>query len=233
VKKKMLFGLLVLGLIFCLTSAPAQAQNVNHEGRWGLFAGYAYGTNNINAFDPGIHGYTAAVTYNFNNHIGLEANFSGHNGTSPISFTPATSTANGRNDTLAQDLYTYTFGPKITQRVGNFSLFTHFLVGGVHVHEGFVDKCLLSSGTDSSCFTTFRSNSRGNGFAFKTGAGVDWNHGRWDLRILEVDYIRNEIFVTETCSIDCSNGAPFSNNSAANNFELSTGISFHFGGTGY
>jgi len=233
-KKQVLLGLLVLGLIMCLASAPAYAQ----EGKYSIFAGYAYGTNSIGCgsssgfcfSDPGLHGYTAAFTYNFNKHIGLEANFSGHNGTPTIDSEAATSSNNGYTDTLATDLYTYTFGPKVSMPVGNFSIFTHFLVGGVHVHEVAAERCIQSSGSDvTTCPTTptFLGSARGNGFAFKTGGGVDWNHGRWDVRILEVDYIRNEVFAT---TIGCSSCTPYSVNAGGNNFELSTGISFHFGG---
>lgn len=78
-----------------------------------------------------MNGYSAALALNFNDHIGSEANFSGHKGKSTIISEPATATANGLLVASDQNLYTHAFGPKLFQTVDNFSLFTHFLVGGV------------------------------------------------------------------------------------------------------
>ncbi len=222
-KKQGWFILLVLGLVICITSAPAHAQ----DGKFSLFAGYSYGTNDAyRLIDPALHGYSAGVAYNFNKHIGLEANFSGHNGSPLIDSEPATSTENGYNDFTDQDEYIYTFGPKLSLPVEHFTLFTHFLVGGVHEHVGFTDKCVQSSGSDSTCSTTPSSDSsRGNGFAFKTGGGVDWNHGFWGIRILEVDYIHGDLLLHETCT-GCT---PYNFSSTFNNFELATGVTFNFG----
>ena len=44
----------------------------------------------------------------------------------------------------------------------------------------------------------FATSASGNGFALKTGGGVDWNHGRWGIRILEVDYVHTSTRVSET-----------------------------------
>lgn len=234
-KNRVLLGLLALGLTICLAGAPAQAQN----SKLNVFAGYSYGINNIGcsssgycSSDPGLHGYSVAATYNFNNHIGLEGNFSGHNGTSLTYTEGASSTYDGYADSLEQDLYTYTFGPRVSLPVGNFSLFTHFLVGGVHVHEAFKETCIQSSGSDvGTCPTApyYTDIAHGNGFAFKTGGGVDWNHGRWGIRILEVDYIRNDLVATEPAT--CSSCTTNSSTVSGNNFELATGITFNFGGT--
>jgi hypothetical protein len=223
-KKQAWLILSVLGLVICLAGAPAHAQ----DGRISLFGGYSYGTNNFYSYDPQLNGYGLAVAFNLNKHIGLEANFSGHNGSPVIDSAPASSTENGYNEVLRQDLYTYTFGPKLSLPVGHFTLFTHFLVGGAHIHEGYTEKCIQSSGSDDTCYTPYSTSTRGNGFAFKTGGGVDWNHGHWGIRILEVDYVRAELFTTETCP-DCS--APESYSSSANNFELATGVTFNFGST--
>ncbi len=229
-KKQMVVGLFVCALMGILTTVPARAQD-NQEGKISVFAGYSYGTNNFGCdFDfgcssSGLHGYGAAVAYNFNKNIGLEANFSGHNGSSTVYNQPPTVNSNGEKETVGQDLYTYTFGPKLTLPVGNFALFTHFLVGAAHIHESGMDKCILSTGGETSCFNTDFVNLRGTGMAFRTGGGVDWNHGRWGIRILEVDYIRNQAFVTETCS-GCN--APENFTVGANNFELSTGVKVNF-----
>ena len=241
-KKQVLLGLLVLGLIFCLTSAPAQAQDTS---KFSLFGGYSYMLDNLGTNlacqnsnidwcglgKPGYHGYTAAFVYNLNNHIGLEANFSGHNG-SPVLFSqPTTSSANGEILKGPSDIYTYTFGPKLTQPVGNFALFTHFLVGVMQAHQGLTDMCVLSTGSEG-CWDNEFSNAHGTGMAFKTGGGVDWNHGRWGIRILEVDYIHSSVNATVACSnnFDFFCSQPETRSTTANNFELSTGITVHFGG---
>jgi hypothetical protein len=223
-KKQAIFGVVVLGLVFCLVSAPAHAQ----DSKINLFAGYSFGTNNLYGFDPTFNGYGLAFAYNLNKHIALEANFTGHNGTATLeSYLPSTDD-NGYTDVLRQDMYTYTFGPKLSQRVGDFTLFTHVLVGGAHVHEGYTEKCVPATGEDEeSCSSTqYTSGSKGNGFAFKTGGGVDWNHGMWGIRILEVDYIRAEINTTEneTCS-ECT--SIYTYNAAANDFELATGFTIN------
>ena len=229
--KKHVLGVFLLGIMVCLTGVSAHAQNMS---KISLFGGYSYMNNNwgngciaacIGGVTTGLHGYTVAGSYAFTNHLAIEANFAGHNGSPTIETVPAISSSNGFVDTESQDFYTYTFGPLVTLPVGNFSLFTHFLVGAVHGHESFTEKCLQSA-TGGTCFTPSTSDAHGNGFAFKTGAGVDWNHGRWGIRILEVDYVHANTFVTELCG-GCTQTDSFGIN--ANNFELATGLTFNFG----
>ena len=114
--------------------------------------------------------------------------------------------------------------------MGHFSLFTHFLVGAAHVHDGETDKCAPATGEDEeTCSSDYPYNysSHGNGFAFKTGGGVDWNHGSWGVRILEVDYVRTEVYATETQS--CTGCTPYTYTYplATNNFELAAGFTFN------
>lgn len=229
--KKHVLGMVLLGFSICLTGISAHAQSA---GTISLFGGYSYMSNSwgngciascLGGATTQLHGYTASAVYFFNNHIGLEANFDGHNGSPSIDNEQPTSTANGFTDNETQDLYTFTFGPKLALPVGNFSLFTHFLVGAAHGHEGFTDKCLQSA-SGSTCGSPFSSSAHGTGFAFKTGGGVDWNHGRWGIRILEVDYVHPSIYVTETCNT-CTQSESFG--ISGNNFELSTGVTFNFG----
>ena len=97
---------------------------------------------------PNCSGYSAAFAYSFNNHLGLKANFAGHNGSpTTTKLLPSTDT-NGSADVEHQDLYTLTFGPMLSLPVGHFSLFTHFLVGVAHGHEGFITECLADSAGD-------------------------------------------------------------------------------------
>lgn len=220
-----------IALLFAATvcvASPAAAQT----RRFNVFGGYSYGTSNFSdgfyLFTPpgtqALNGYSAAFAVNFNNHIGLEANFNGHNGTSTIVSEPVSGTVNGNLIASDQNVYTYAFGPKLFQPIGNFSLFTHFLVGGVHLNQTFTEKCTPAPG--NTCGTTnFGITQKGSGLAFMTGGGVDWNHGHWGIRILEVDYVHGQMLAAFSGST-----LPVSSlSTSANNFQLATGITFNFG----
>ena len=129
---------LVTLFLLCLAGSAAQAQ----DSRLQVFGGYSFATHSCfgtcvldEVKDPGLHGYTAAFVYNFNSHLGLEANFSGHNGTPTIEHDYPTPFGTGEIDKQNQNLYIYTFGPRLSIDVGDFSLFAHFLVGGTHVER--------------------------------------------------------------------------------------------------
>jgi hypothetical protein len=227
--KKHVLGIFLFGIIVCLTGVSAHAQSIS---KISLFGGYSYLDNNWgngcfgscgSGLTTGLHGYTVAAAYSFNNHLGLEANFAGHNGSPTVQTLSPLGTSNGFVESENQDFYTYTFGPKLTLPVGNFSIFTHFLVGAAHGHETFTEKCLQATG-GGTCFNTFITDAHGNGFAFRTGGGADWNHGRWGVRILEVDYVHASTYVNETFN----SSAPDSLNFGADNFELATGVTFNF-----
>jgi hypothetical protein len=224
---KLLLGLAASALMVCAGGASASAQS-----RMEVFGGYSYGTSGFNDFcDFGCatesHGYAASFTYNLTPNIGMEGTFTGHKGSStPDSEVP--SVDNGFTDKVDASNYIYTFGPRLSLPAGNFSLYSHFLVGGTHLHENFSETCF--PGTDESCGTpnpeaeTFN----GNGFAFKVGGGVDWHHGSWGIRILEVNYIHNQI------SLNLSSNEGFGNESLtlpSNSFELATGITLNLGGS--
>jgi Outer membrane protein beta-barrel domain len=211
----------ILAVAVLIVGAPAKAQ----DGKVTIFAGYSFATNNVETDDPGLHGYALSGAYNFNKYIGLEANFSGHNGSPTMFSRTPTSSDTGANDVADEDLYTYVFGPKLTLPVGNFSLFTHILVGGSHTRVGETDKCVPVTGSSTPCanFGTFGGS--GSGMAVKTGGGVDWNHGRWGIRILEVDYVHSQIFETETCSGCQTDGF----DTSWSGVEMSAGVKFNFG----
>lgn len=219
---------LLLGMTAC-AATQASAQTTKYS----VFGGYSYGTNSVFApflapfsltMPTALNGYGAAFTVNLTNHIGLEANFTGHNGTPTIIYEPPT-TSDGTRDAVSESEYTYAFGPRLFQNIGDFSLFTHFLVGGMHVDNTFKETCIPgSSDTCPTPATNVMYTQKGSGFAFKTGGGVDWNHGRWGIRILEVDYVHGQMLGAFT------GGSPFPDlSTSTNNFELTTGITFNFG----
>jgi hypothetical protein len=230
IRKFSVAAALLLGMTVGVASR-ASAQTTKYS----VFGGYSYGTSEVSLPELGpfnftvptaMHGYGAAFTVNLNNHIGLEASFTGHNGTPTIQYQPAT-TSNGYRDVDNQGVYTYTFGPRLFQNVGDFSLFTHFLVGGTHVSQTLKETCF--PGTSDTCGTPNPSilfTQDGSGFAFKTGGGVDWNHARWGIRILEVDYIHSQMLGSFGGQIP---GGNMSFSTSMNNFELTTGITFNFG----
>jgi hypothetical protein len=229
-KIRSLMSVSILALAVVMVSAPVKAQ----DSKVSLFGGYSFGTNNFNCNsnfgceDPGLHGYALAATYNFNKNIGLEAAFSGHNGSPTIFFNQPTSGETGDKGVAGQDIYTYTFGPKLTLPVGNFSLFTHVLVGGSHVHIAETDTCVPSTGTGGDCSgsTPGFAGGSGSGMAVKVGGGVDWNHGRWGIRILEANYVHSQLFANIT---NCTGCTPFGVDTSWNGFEMSTGVIFNFG----
>lgn len=238
-KKRMILGLCVFALMGWLAVGPAHAQET---GKISVFAGYSYQLDNLGgnncsfSYDCangslGIHGYTAAVTYNFTKNIGFEANLAGHNGGGVIAMYGPTSQYTGDSERQTQDIYTYTFGPKVTLPVGNFSLFTHFLVGAMHANLSDTATCVPSTGVDGntcSSVNAYTAHASGNGMAFKTGAGADWNHGRWGLRILEVDYIHGSTTLAGSYAYNDNASQAYTNGATANNFELSTGFKFNF-----
>lgn len=239
---KKLLGIFALGLLMSLGAGSAKAQD---NGKISVFAGYSWTTNNIDSSienfaeeypgaTTGLSGYTASAVYNFTNNVGLEANFDGHNGSPTVySCTSAESDCNDGDTSetyqLRQDLYTYTFGPKFTAPVGNWAIWGHVLVGGVHAHEGFSDhECYTEEGSLGSdpCEVDYSGRAAGNGFALKAGGGLDWNHGHWGIRLVEVDYVH--LSVSATGQYDYY-PASYKFPVSANNVEVATGILFNFG----
>lgn len=228
---------LVTLFLLCLAGSAAQAQ----DSRLQVFGGYSFATHSCfgtcvldEVKDPGLHGYTAAFVYNFNSHLGLEANFSGHNGTPTIEHDYPTPFGTGEIDKQNQNLYIYTFGPRLSIDVGDFSLFAHFLVGGTHVSGNAQQQCTAATGeggeTCGSTANVTTDTLSGSGFATKIGGGVDWNHKRWGIRILEVDYLDGQFYATDT-PVACPDCAKTSEDTSGAAFELSTGLTFNFGGT--
>ena len=221
--KKAMLGGVVLGILVCLGGTAVQAQDMPVIS---LFGGYSYESVNANltgvscilsTCSTGIHGYNFAATWNLTTHLGLEANLAGHNG-STVPFSEVTPTPGSIDQDT--DLYTYTFGPKVTQSLGNFDIYTHFLVGVTHGHASITE---VGDFCDGPCVTTA---GRGTGFAFQTGGGLDWYHGHWGIRILEVDYVHGNIDATVNTNTSTTvETFP----ATMNNVRLATGILFRWG----
>ena len=221
----------VVALLFCLGGPAAKAQ----DSKMQVFGGYSFQTNNCFALcvtspDPALHGYALAFAYNFNRHVALEANFSGHNGTPTVFNDTPTTTDTGDTERVNENVYLYTFGPKFSIPVGAFSLYSHVLVGATHTASFITDQCLpaTTTGDVETCSSTAQVTEEmlhSNGFAAKVGGGVDWNHKRWGIRILEVDYVHGQVYGTSFCSICQSE----SEDKSVSAFELASGVTFNFG----
>jgi hypothetical protein len=233
--KQLMLGVVGLGLAVGLSGSAAQAQS-----KMQVFGGYAYGGANSLAEDYCYYicapstprqGFSASFAYNFSPHIGLEASFDGFNGTeTPASQTPGTED-NGYSEKDKGSSYFYTFGPRLTYPVGDFSLYTHFLVGGTHVHDNITDTCTPATEEEEDCGSPNpeTQTDSGNGMAFKVGGGVDWNHGVWGIRVIELNYVHSQI------SASGSNNIPYyaptySINAPSNTFQVAAGVTINFGG---
>lgn len=224
----------VAALLLCLGASGARAQDAG--SKLDVFVGYSYLDHNASSFDcggdigdcfdPGIHGVAASVVYNFNRHIGLEANLADNNGTSTLATYAEPSDAYVDRYKVQDGEFNYLFGPKITEPIGNFQIWTHFLAGGGHTHQTYTES--YTEAEDPNVTTSIF---RGNGFVMEVGGGVDWVHNRWGIRLLEVDYLHGNALISGDCTgYDCSTGGDFiSTQASESDLRISLGVVMHFG----
>lgn len=165
-KKQSVFQVVVLGVVFSLSSVAAQAQQPAQPTRSKaeVFAGYSYLSNGFGSNRVGNHGWNLQGTYHLSDNLGFTADLSGHNATT----TPLIGT------TQLDDMYTLLFGPKLTHHEGNVEMYAHGLVGVMHAHTAIVGSF----------------NTTDTGFGAGVGGGVDWiASDSWGVRLLQLDYI--------------------------------------------
>jgi hypothetical protein len=166
-----------------------------------VFGGYQYlHAGNVDGFGNGANtnGWNTAVTVNFNQHLGVAADFSGAYKTVNIS-NPLLGTAHVH-------VYTYTFGPVVSfNSGGKINPFVHALFGGAHLSP---TACIIFSGSPDECgFGTY------DGFAMMLGGGVDVRAAKAiSLRLVQFDWVH----------------LPSDGGSENNNVSFSTGIVFRF-----
>jgi hypothetical protein len=104
-----------------------------------------------------------------NRHLGVECNMAYHAGTHTIFSTTQTSFQQITRE--RDNVTTYLCGPKITEPIDNFELFTHFLAGGMHDSE---NGAYIQTGDG-----TFETETavKGTLFGMEVGGGVDWVPG--------------------------------------------------------
>src|ERR1700722_11132499 len=110
------YHFLFVGLLLFLSTITVNAQDAKID----LFGGYSYGTNNLGCNlsfgceSVGVNGDSAAAACHFNKFVGLEANFSGHNGILTTFSIPSTASTNAEKNTLSHNIYNYPFGPNLS-----------------------------------------------------------------------------------------------------------------------
>lgn len=180
-----------------------------------LFLGYSFWrampTSQSNRMGY-LHGGSTSVAYNFNNYLGLVADFGGYANSKVTLFSPAgsqTLDSNGR-------AYTYVFGPRLSYRgYERFTPFVQALFGGTHATAVTISGCT----GDPSC-TPLGSE---NAFAMMLGTGVDiklTKHFSW--RLVEGDYLLTRFKDPFSSTVD--------ERGWQKNVRLSSGLVVRFGG---
>src|ERR1700733_1578557 len=127
-------------LLLCLGGPAAKAQDSG--SKLDVTAMYSYLDHSIgcgNEFDgcffgdPGLQGFKIAGVVNLSRHVGVECNMAYHAGTHNLFAESEPSDGFSESERQRDNVTTYLCGPKITEPIGNFELFSHFLAGGMHV----------------------------------------------------------------------------------------------------
>jgi opacity protein-like surface antigen len=202
---------LALGLVLGLCGL-SHAQDVP---RVEVFGGYSYLNGDVSAANPilnllglssvgdrlSLNGWDASASVNFNRWVGVEADLSGH----------YKGDCEGLSGLTCKDL-AFMGGPRITYRVGKITAFGHGLFGGDTLSAS-TNTNLITGASDVSASLSNTS------FALAAGGGVDYAvTNRISVRLGQADYFLTRHFNDI--------GAP-----NQNNFRVSAGIVFTFGGT--
>jgi hypothetical protein len=180
----------------------------------------------VDCEDPGLQGFKISAAWNLNNHLGIQCEAAYHAGTHTVYGYDYPTDEEQYTDRQSDDVTTYTCGPKLTERVGNFELFGTFGAGAMHAFQA--AKEYYSEGEDP---IDYESNAKGTIFGLEVGGGVDWVHKHWGLRLLEVDYVQGAGTLNGHCTIDCGAGQTFDGIASAKDLEIAMGVNFRFGST--
>jgi hypothetical protein len=163
-----------------------------------------------------LNGAGGAITYNFNDYVGIKMDLQGFGSNTNTFTVPASANfPTGATGRVEGNLFTYMFGPQIKFRTPKFHPFGHLLFGGAHSN-------VYANTFDAICkphtaVCGFAKAPAGDAFAMAFGGGVDipLNH-IVSLRAGEVDYLLTRFNNDFT-------------NSNQSNFRYSGGIVFSFG----
>jgi hypothetical protein len=190
--RNFLVSVIVLGLL----SLPMMAQD---HSKVEVFGGYQY-SHFGNDFKPvsDANGWDAAATFKFNRTLGVTADFTG-------AYHTISAGSIGFPVNVPVRLYTYTFGPEASFKVGSLRPFVHVLLGGAHVSAS------ISGGTSPSI----------NGFTEMMGGGADFKVNKFlSLRLIQADWV---YYHFNSSSNFISSGI-----SSAGNAKIATGVVVHF-----
>ena len=183
-----------------------------------LFFGYSalriYPAQAISHFTA--EGGIATFGFNFNNHIGLEAEFGGyHNG-------------DIRNSQLDTDGFSFLFGPRVSVgRSRRFDPYFHVLFGGMRFSTNIASSSFLIGTPQGGVIVSSNSYSTSQvNFAMAAGFGLDIKLGRRVvLRPIQLDY-----FLTRFEEPSVLDPSGVTSNRNQNNARYAGGIAFNFGG---
>jgi hypothetical protein len=221
-------GLLVAASLVCLGGPAAKAQDEGSKfDVTGMYSYLDHGMSCGNEFegcffdDPGLQGAKIAGVVNLNRHVGIECNLAYHAGTHNPFSEAASGDSEQDTERERDNVTTYLCGPKLTEPVGKFEVFGHFLAGAMHVStldvfsdDGNVDEEAAFKGTL---------------FGLEVGGGVDWVHNHWGIRLLEVDYVHGAGTLAGRCTVDCEPGETLTEIESAHDVQIAMGVSFRFG----
>jgi len=184
-----LYLISAIALIILCGTAMAQENAPKVE----VFGGYSYMRT---AGNTNVNGWNAQANFSLNKWVGIAADFAGHYQTKD--------TATNR---VGANIYSFLFGPQLSDRAGRITGFAHALFGGARVQDG---------------FNLGRGGQIGNetGFTMVFGGGIDANvNDKLAVRLFEADYER--IRATNNITGD---------KEGRNEFRLSIGVVFKLGG---
>lgn len=182
-----MYLMLTIGLILFCGTALAQDAAPKIE----LFGGFAYVRTAAHA---NINGWNGQVAYNANRWFGVAADVAGHYQTVDTNLTRPSAR-----------IYTFMFGPQLSDRAGKITGFAHALFGGAKVDQGF----RLGASSAQAATTNF---------AMAIGGGIDANVN---------DLIAVRLFSADYFVIRAENPV-IRDKASVNNFRLAFGVVFKF-----
>lgn len=204
-----LAGGLILGL-----SAYASDESPKAD----LFLGYSFLRYNSAQTIPAFtaNGGLATFAWNFNQHIGFEAELGGyHNG-------------NINNHEFDTTTFSYLFGPRLSLRRSRTIIpYFHTLFGGQDAHTSICCAIAVVNPLDTTTPVGSRYTRDQNNFAMAVGGGLDVKLGSSIvLRPIQLDY-----YLTRFEAVNVDNPTGPTSNRNQNNLRYAAGVVFNFGGT--
>jgi hypothetical protein len=173
-----------------------------------VFAGYSFVNAEFPAdtdpaagkFSGPLNGWNASAAFNVNRWLGAVADFGGYYGspTRTEIFKPANCVlCTGNADATLHNMHSFTFGPQLSLRAEDLTLFAHALFGGATIRE---DMVFFSNSLPKISITSF---------VMMYGGGVDLLlSSRWIVRF-QPDYFGTKILDRRQSNFRVSAGLVF------------------------